>query len=527
MKKGFASLVAVVCLFTSLATKSEGNRPIVAVFDIETKRVKLSAEMMDALADYLTSRLTETGKYQVVPRDQLRERLAKQKKASYKQCYDQKCQIEMGRELAAEKTVATQVSKFADVCTLSVTIYDLRKAATESAATEKGECDEEGLLASLDKAVNKLVGRTPDKRTATRSEAKEGSKRGPSGIEWLKSIPTGIEFTKSEVTVGQFRACVDVGMCREPRSGKHCNWGLKGVENHPVNCVDWKQAASFCKWARGRLPTEEEWYTEASNGGKRKYPWGDAKVTCDYAVCDEGASADGCGKDSTWPVCSKPSGNSVSGLCDMSGNVFEWTTSSHDTLQSNRVIRGGAWSNANPKFLRASSRLEVDQTKRNSSRGFRCVRSSSDESAETPKPAGGEGEGVNEEIPQKGTDLFWLRCPIGRAWNGSSCIGKSTVMDWETALKSCPSGYRIPTRKEFMKLLGGCEIDVHTGKSGSCYACMRSSTCLSLFDNDVEFYWSSSSVDGNPKKAWISDFFSGRIYKDMKTAKSKVRCLRD
>ncbi|MBT3297233.1 MAG: SUMF1/EgtB/PvdO family nonheme iron enzyme, partial [Verrucomicrobia bacterium] len=80
-------------------------------------------------------------------------------------------------------------------------------------------------------------------------------------------------------------------------------------------------------WAGGRLPTEDEWFAEASNGGRRKYAWGDVEVTCDLAIWGGGKKMDGCGADRTWPVCSKRGGYSISGLCDLTGNVREWTSS--------------------------------------------------------------------------------------------------------------------------------------------------------------------------------------------------------
>ncbi len=136
---------------------------------------------------------------------------------------------------------------------------------------------------------------------------------------------------------------MDAGKCSEPKSksdSNYCNWGYLNRDNHPINCVAWDQAKSFCKWAGGRLPTEAEWYAEASNGGERMYPWGDIKATCDYAVMC-GSGGNGCGRGSTWPVCSKEKGNSVSGLCDMSGNLAEWTSSWFDKKYNSRVVRGG------------------------------------------------------------------------------------------------------------------------------------------------------------------------------------------
>ncbi len=202
-------------------------------------------------------------------------------------------------------------------------------------------------------------------------------------VQWVFSKPAGLSFTKTEVTVGQYKACVQAKVCSDKidkfilyrHEYDYCNWGYQGREDHPMNCVDWQNAKEFCKWAGGRLPTEAEWYAEASNGGETAYPWGDEpKTGCSHAVRSEEDAESccwGCGKDRTWPVCSRESGNSTSGLCDMIGNVWEWTS---NQVGASKVTRGGAFGNSFSFNLRASSRHWNHPERGEPNIGVRCVR---------------------------------------------------------------------------------------------------------------------------------------------------------
>jgi iron(II)-dependent oxidoreductase len=95
---------------------------------------------------------------------------------------------------------------------------------------------------------------------------------------------------------------------------------------------------------------------------------------------------DGCGKDSTWAVCSKSSGHSAQGVCDLIGNVWEWVQDSYGPYSASvvsdplverggeRVLRGGSWSTLNSNLLRAAYRNHKAPDRRFDFAGFRCAR---------------------------------------------------------------------------------------------------------------------------------------------------------
>ena len=201
-----------------------------------------------------------------------------------------------------------------------------------------------------------------------------------------------------EATVADWGLCVKSGKCDVPAGTyAHCSWGSAKLADHPINCVNWYQAAGFCAWAGGRLPTEAEW-EKAARGGCELYgddcakkmptwPWGEAAPDCTRAVFDDDKGA-GCGTGGTSPVGSKPAGKSPYGLFDVAGNAMEWIGDRYDpwyyndtpaknppgpSIGSQRGRRGGAL-NGKAAHLRAARRDGDGPAHAHElAAGFRCV----------------------------------------------------------------------------------------------------------------------------------------------------------
>jgi len=144
----------------------------------------------------------------------------------------------------------------------------------------------------------------------------------------------------------------------------------------------------------------------------------------------------------------------------------------------------------------------------------------------TPSQPTAPSQSQPNEVQQSGTNLYWLRCPVGETWNGSSCDGKAKIFRWDDAQKACPQGYRVPTRAEYATLLGGCDAFVTAGEIGFCNNCSKSSPCSSMFGEDTHGYWTSSSYAGGAASALRVSFDSGFADNAPKTLAVVVRCVR-
>ena len=150
----FAALVA---LAPQPGAAADASPPVVAVFNLENDGTALTSRELERLTDYLAARLAEDRRFRVVPKAALRTVLREKQLESYEACYDESCQIEIGKELAAQETLQSKVQRFGGICVLTLTLYDLRSSATHGAATAEGGCAEEEVFAAAKQAVTQLI----------------------------------------------------------------------------------------------------------------------------------------------------------------------------------------------------------------------------------------------------------------------------------------------------------------------------------------------------------------------------------
>ncbi|UQA63302.1 bifunctional serine/threonine-protein kinase/formylglycine-generating enzyme family protein [Polyangium aurulentum] len=243
------------------------------------------------------------------------------------------------------------------------------------------------------------------------------------------TISRGFYIDLMEVTTQQYRACVAQGKCpgasqvvlppesatllmvasgadpdtpQDPKEfakawSVRCNEPRSAVD-HPINCVTYAAAQSYCAFRGRRLPTEAEWEFAARGGALRPFAWGDDAPTCARACYDRnGTCLEGGEGVTTCPAGGRPRDRTPEGLYDLGGNVAEWVADGYaspppagtdpfgPTSVSMRVVRGASFLDP-ADHVRASFRTGVVPTTAHVTIGFRCAMDGPPPEGEAPEP---------------------------------------------------------------------------------------------------------------------------------------------
>jgi len=176
--------------------------------------------------------------------------------------------------------------------------------------------------------------------------------------------------------------------------------------SQPVIRVTWQQAMDFCRWLSQRtgqtftLPTEAQWEYACRAGTATPLNFGD--LTTDFAKLANLADQQVhglCRRDSPKWIPNVPQVNDGAmistnvgryapnawGLCDMHGNVAEWTRTAYrpypydlrdgrdqPNATGTKSVRGGSWYDR-PKRARSAFRMNYQPWQRVYNVGFRVV----------------------------------------------------------------------------------------------------------------------------------------------------------
>lgn len=115
------------------------------------------------------------------------------------------------------------------------------------------------------------------------------------------------------------------------------------------------------------------------------------------------------------------------------------------------------------------------------------------------RPSADYADGGNGTVLHTPTHLTWQRCMVGQAWNGSTCTGTSSALNWEQAkaLTSNLAGqtdWRLPTVQELDSLMDYTQstntINRQVFPESAPVPVWSSTTAASA--NDTSFAWASN-----------------------------------
>ncbi|WP_437644737.1 SUMF1/EgtB/PvdO family nonheme iron enzyme [Sorangium sp. So ce362] len=250
---------------------------------------------------------------------------------------------------------------------------------------------------------------------------------GAAGEARQVTLTRGFYIDRNEVTVRAYRACMQQRMCSTadhvsltpellpgalaPAASedqkeaelwsRRCN-EPRNATGHPINCVDYSQAESYCRFRGRRLPTEAEWEVAARGAAGRAFVWGDDAPTCERACYDRNEACLARGTEvATCASGAHPSDRTPEGVYDLAGNVSEWVSDGlvfpppggedpqGDPSFPLKVVRGANFLDG-PEKLSTTYRTAAAPVTAHAWIGFRCAMDApaqEDAAAQPPAPA--------------------------------------------------------------------------------------------------------------------------------------------
>jgi hypothetical protein len=138
---------------------------VIAVMDVEDLNAQSRDKAIDPglvknLGDQLRIFVAQRGVRTVdrgAQEKMIGEQISAMKKESYKTCYDDSCQVELGKALAASHILRSRITRFGKRCVLNAELIDLKSEVTMAASSSQGDCEAEGFLTMSENVATNLI----------------------------------------------------------------------------------------------------------------------------------------------------------------------------------------------------------------------------------------------------------------------------------------------------------------------------------------------------------------------------------
>jgi len=256
-----------------------------------------------------------------------------------------------------------------------------------------------------------------------------------------------------------------------------------GKEASPVVYVDFADARAYARWAGLRLMSEAEFQRAGRGRTGSLYPWGDDASVPTRAVTQELQIAGKAVRPAEpFPVGSLQSGRTQQGVCDLIGNVWEWTTTSFTPYPGYKDLKLSVGAGSKERTLEAlppwddtqlvavggcfqqslfvarlTTRRDAGRSQSTDSLGFRC--------AATPARGLDLAEATLREdlaaVPlPAGTRFDAAKVALADRWESRPGSARAVL---ETGAESEPlPGYAVITSYEFAMFVPALDLDAST-----------------------------------------------------------------
>ena len=130
----------------------------------------------------------------------------------------------------------------------------------------------------------------------------------------------------------------------------------------------------------------------------------------------------------------------------------------------------------------------------------------------------------NGAIMDKTHNLMWMQCTLGTQRMGESCIGKETMLDWNTAMFRVGSVNSITKPAGFSDWQLPTKVELQTLVASDCYDPTIHET---FFPGTLPSgYWSSTEYPNYKEGAYLVFFLDGGTYLSNKQSEWYIRLVR-